>query len=120
MGSNTVRNYLSITLIILALSSAFFFFNSTSKLEKENAELKIKVARLNERADLYVKAYYNILSKDSVLKRSYDSLLSEKQKIKKEYVYKIKEVDRYSVSDMQRYFDERTGKGGDTRQRSER
>lgn len=120
MGSNTVRNYLSITLIILALASAFFFFNSTSKLEKENAELKIKVVRLNERADLYVKAYYNVLSKDSVLKRSYDSLLSEKQKIKREYVYKIKEVDRYSVSDMQRYFDERTGKSGDTRQRSER
>lgn len=120
MGLNIEKNYLIITLSISALISIALLLNSTNKLEKENSELKIKVARLNERADLYVKAYYNILSKDSVLKRSYDSLASEKQKIKKEYVYKIKEVDRYSVSDMQRYFDERTKKGGDTRQRSER
>jgi hypothetical protein len=102
------------------LISIAFLLNSTNKLEQENLKLKIKVIRLNERADLYVKAYYNILSKDSVLNRRYDSLLSEKQKIKKEYVYKIKQVDRYSISDMQRYFDERTGKGSDTRQHAER
>ena len=100
--------------VILALS-CFFFFNSSKESEKNIEELENKVIRLNERADLYVKAYYQQIAKDSVLKLKYDSLLVERQKIKKEYVEKIKIVDRYTVSDMQRYFDERTGKGSGSR-----
>lgn len=108
------RIFWIITSVILALS-CFFFFNSSKESEKNIEELENKVIRLNERADLYVKAYYQQIAKDSVLKLKYDSLLVERQKIKKEYVEKIKIVDRYTVSDMQRYFDERTGKGSGPR-----
>lgn len=118
MASIIGRNYLIVISVILVLFSLFFLTNKTITLKKNNEKLKDSVIRLNERADLYVKAYYDILKRDSVLNQRYDSLKKERQKIKTKYVERIKVIDKYSVSDMQRYFDERTAKGSDTRQHS--
>lgn len=116
MALNTAKNFLIGISVILVLLSLFFIFNRTEGLKEDNDRLHDSIIRLNERADLYVKAYYDILKKDSVLNQRYDSLNKERQKIKTRYVERIKVIDRYSVSDMQRYFDERTAKGSDTRQ----
>lgn len=116
MALKTAKNFLIGISVILVLLSLFFISNRTEGLREDNDRLHDSIIRLNERADLYVRAYYDILRKDSVLNQRYDSLNKERQKIKTKYVERIKVIDRYSVSDMQRYFDERTAKGGDTRQ----
>ena len=100
------NNTLLIAVAIAVFLITFFFINNTSKLNEKVEEAQSK-AKEHERTSKFYKDIYDMqMEKDAALQASYDSLILEKQKIK--YYDKIKLVDRYSVSDMQQYFDERT------------
>ena len=97
---------LIIALIIALAIVTFFLINTTDILNKKIQAAESK-AKEHERTSKFYQDIYDMqLAKDQDLQASYDSLLLEKQKIK--YYDKIKLVNRYSVSDMQSYFNERT------------
>jgi hypothetical protein len=85
--------------IIILLVVIWFQFNKTEKLELKAKEHEIK-------AKHYYKLYEVQMQLEKEMEASYDSLLQIKNKIN--YHEKIKVVNKYSVSDMQRYFNERT------------
>lgn len=60
------------------------------------------------KAKFYKGIYDDLMEKDNALEVKYDSLVLEKDKIKIQYHEKIKLVNKYTVSNMQHYFDERT------------
>jgi hypothetical protein len=112
-------NYKEFSLICLSIVCILLTILSTSKLnsiEEENTALKDSSIVYKSRAQLYIKMYDELKKKDGVLVKTKDSLIKIKQKSKIKYVEKIKIISKYSVSDMQRYFDERTGKSSNTGQ----
>lgn len=86
----------------------YFLFNRTKYLEKNVQESLDKAKEHEIKAKFYKGIYDKLLEEDNVLEVKYDSLIIEKDKIKILYNEKIKLVDKYSVSDMQQYFNERT------------
>lgn len=112
------KDLLLIVLTACLIIAVFFGVNKTTSLEKENEALKDSAIASKVKAEMYLKMYYNLKEKDGVLVKTKDSLLKQKQITKTKYVEKIKLISKYSVSDMQCYFNERTGKSCDTGQRS--
>lgn len=86
----------------------FFLFNRTKSLEKNVQESLDKAKEHEIKANFYKGIYDKLLEEDNALEVKYDSLVIEKDKVKILYNEKIKLVDKYSVSDMQQYFNERT------------
>jgi hypothetical protein len=103
---NLKRNWSGIVIMILIIV-IFFLINNTSSLEKKVIDAQIEAKEHETKAKFYLNIYKSSIEKDNALKVKYDSLLIEKQTIKKQYYEKIKLVDKYSVYDMQSYFDER-------------
>lgn len=93
----------------------FFLINNTLRLEQENRELESKAVFYELKAKEKLNEYNTLKQKDSALELSYDSLINIKSKIKIKYNERIKIVDRYTISDMQQFFDQRTGEGCDPR-----
>lgn len=89
----------------------FFLINNTLRLEQENRELESKAVFYELKAKEKLNEYNTLKQKDSALELSYDSLINIKSKIKIKYNERIKIVDRYTISDMQQFFDQRTGEG---------
>jgi hypothetical protein len=112
------KDLLIISLTVCFIISVFFGVNKTTSLEVENKRLKDSASVSKTRAEMYLRMYENLKQRDGVLIKRKDSLLKQKAIIKTKYVEKIKLVSKYSVSDMQCYFNERTGKSCDTRQHS--
>jgi predicted RND superfamily exporter protein len=112
------KKYIAVVIVVVLVIALFFNLNKTRHLENENKVLKDSALFYNAQAKTYIKMYENLKEKDGVLVKTKDSLIRQKSKIKKVYVQKIKLVSKYSVSDMQCYFDERTGKGCNTGQHS--
>jgi hypothetical protein len=95
-------------LLIGLLVIIYFQFNKTTRLE---AQVEEQIKRANEhrvKANFYKNIYNELMEQDNELSIKYDSLVIEKNKIKIIHNEKIKLVDKYTVSDMQYYFDERT------------
>lgn len=114
-------NYKNIVIALLAVFVGcllFFKSNNQEKLEVENQTLRDSSLVYKAKAKMYIDMYENLKREDSLLVLKKDSLLVEKQKTQIKYVEKIKLVSKYSVSDMQCYFNERTGKSCGTGQRS--
>jgi hypothetical protein len=112
------KDLLIISLTVCFIIAVFFGVNKTTFLEVENKRLKDSASVSKTKAEMYLRMYENLKQKDGVLIKRKDSLLKQKAIIKTKYVEKIKLVSKYSVSDMQCYFNERTGKSCDTRQYS--
>jgi hypothetical protein len=90
----------------------------TASLEIKNDKLLIEAEKHDLRAKYLVSQYDTLKKQDSVLKLKYDSIESTRTIIKIRYNEKIKVINKYSVSDMQHYFDERTKEGSNTGQYS--
>lgn len=112
------KDLLLIALTVCLIIAVFFGVNKTTSLEKQNKILQDSATISRTRAEMYLRMYNNLKEKDGVLVRTKNSLLKQKSITKIKYVEKIKLVSKYSVSDMQCYFNERTGKSCDTGQRS--
>lgn len=97
-------SYIIIAILIIII---FFLLNNTSSLDEKVTDAKIEAKEHEVKAQFYLNLYKQGILKDDSLKIKYDSLLIEKQTIKKQYYEKIKLVDKYSIYDMQSYFDER-------------
>lgn len=105
-----------IFICVLGIGLALYF-NDTSSLKKKIIT-ESQSAKVNEALAKEYKNQYDLLKgQDNPLQSKYDSLKLELQKsqktiIKLKTIYneKIKIVNKYSVSDMQSYFDNRTGK----------
>ena len=95
-------------LISILLIVIYFLFNRIGLLDEKIKDASLKAKEHETKAILYKEIYDDLMQKDSVLEVKYDSLFVEKNKIKIQYNEKIKLVNKYSVSDMQHYFDERT------------
>ena len=108
MQINLHRINWSYIIIAILCVVIFFLFNSTTKLEGKLTESETKAKEHEIKAQFYLDIYHMQLDKDTVLLAKYDSLLLEKNKTKILYNEKIKIINRYSVSDMQLYFNERT------------
>jgi len=103
-----VKRFWKWLVIIGLLIIVFFLLNKTSNLESKS-EKHLQEAREHEiKAKFYKSLYDNLVEEESALEVKYDSLVLEKDKIKIQYHEKFKIINLYSVSDMQRYFDERT------------
>jgi len=97
------------------------YFNRTEGLEKKVVELTNE-AKVNEALAKEYRHQYDLLkAEDNPLQSKYDSIKLELQKsqktiIKLKTIYneKLKIVNQYSISDMQSYFDQRTGKSSDS------
>lgn len=101
--------------IIIAVLFILLLTRSAS-LELKNDLLLKEANRHDLRAKYFISQYDTLKKQDSVLKIKYDSLSNTRTIIKTQYNEKIKVINKYSVSDMQQYFDERTEEGSDTRQ----
>ena len=102
------KRYWKYALIVALIIVICFLFNRTKSLEK-SVEQSLNKAKEHEiKANFYKNIYHKLLEEDIALEVKYDSLLIEKNKVKILYNEKIKLVDKYSVSDMQQYFNERT------------
>ena len=86
----------------------YFLFNRTESLEKKVEDASSKAKEHEIKAKFYKGLYDKLIEEDNDLEVKYDSLVIQKDKIKIKYNEKIKLVNKYSVSDMQHYFDERT------------
>lgn len=101
----------------ILLFFASLYFNRTEKLQREVIELTNE-AKVHEALAKEYRHQYDLLkAEDNPLQSKYDSIKLELQKsqktiIKLKTIYneKLKIVNQYSISDMQSYFDERTGK----------
>jgi hypothetical protein len=88
----------------------YFLFNRTSNLEKQVEDASSKAMEHEIKAKFYKGLSDNLIEEESALEVKYDSLVLEKDKIKIQYHEKFKIINLYTISDMQRYFDERTAK----------
>ena len=95
-------------LIGVFLVIIYFLINKTQSLDKKIEDTVLKAKEHEVKSKFYKEIYDNLIEKDSALQIKYDSLSLEKNRIKIKYNEKIKLVNKYSVSDMQHYFDERT------------
>jgi hypothetical protein len=100
--------------IVGLLIVIFFLFNRTKSLEKNVQESLDKAKEHEIKANFYKGIYDKLLEEDNALEVKYDSLVIEKDKVKILYNEKIKLVDKYSVSDWQRFYDERAIKGSES------
>jgi hypothetical protein len=100
---------------VVLLAIIFFLANSTYVLEEKNKQLESEAVFYDLKAKEQISKYEVLKSKDSALQASYDSLKKTRSNIKIKYNERIKIINMYSVSDMQHFFDERTGKGCSTR-----
>jgi hypothetical protein len=105
---NFIEKYWKGFIIIVLLIFAFFLFNKTKSLESKIVNTLEKAKEHEIKANFYKDIYKKLLEEDIALEVKYDSLVIEKNKVKILYNEKIKLVDKYSVSDMQQYFNERT------------
>jgi hypothetical protein len=96
--------YWKYLVIVGLLIVIYFLFNRTQHLEIEVQKGIEKAKEHEKKAEFYFNIYELQMEKDIDLQFKYDSLVIEKNKIYE----KIKFVDRYTVSDMQSYFNERT------------
>ena len=103
-----IEKYWYYPTILILLIVVFFLFNKTSVLEASVQTSLDKAKESDLRAKFHIDVYNLQMEKDAELLARYDSLLLEKSKIKKVYYEKIKMVDKYSVADLQQFFDERT------------
>lgn len=103
-----VKRFWKAALIVSLLIVIYFLFNRTGALERQVEESNSKAKEHEIKAKFYKGIYDDLMEKDNVLEVKYDSLVLEKDKIKIKYHEKIKLVNKYTVSDMQYYFDERT------------
>jgi hypothetical protein len=105
------KNYTWLYILIIIVSgglNVYQFLNSGSSSEKK-ADKHQNQAEIHQDSSLiHFEQYKGRIVKDSVLEKSYDSLLNVKNQIKPQYYEKYKVVNTYSVSDMQSYFDDRT------------
>lgn len=100
---------------VIAAVLLFFLVNRTSYLEERNCDLLKKAKESDLRAKYYIGQYKYLKQKDSLLELKYDSLNNIRSTIKIKYNERIKIIDKYTVSDMQQFFNERTAEGGDIR-----
>jgi hypothetical protein len=100
--------------IIIAVLFILLLTRSAS-LELKNDSLLQEAEKHDLRAKYLLSQYDTLKKQDSVLKLKYDSISSIRTIIKTQYNEKIKVINKYSVSDMQQYFDERTKEGSNTR-----
>jgi hypothetical protein len=103
-----IKKYWRYAILIGLLVVIYFLFNRTKHLESSVNDLKIQAKDHEIKAKFYKSIYDKLMEKDNELQLKYDSLVTEREKIKIEYREKIKLIDKYTVSDMQQYFDERT------------
>lgn len=103
-----VKRFWKWIVIVGLLVVVFFLWNKTSTLELESKEHLEKAKEHEIKASFYKQQHDNLVKEESALEVKYDSLVLVKDKIKIKYHEKFKIIDKYSVSDMQRYFDERT------------
>lgn len=96
---------------VIAGIIVFLLINSSVFLYNKNKDLEEKANKLDLKAKEYISKYNDLKSKDSVLALRYDSLSRVRSNIKIKYNERIKIIDRYTVSDMQYFFNERTGEG---------
>jgi len=105
----------------ILLFFASLYFNRTESLQKKVVELTNE-AKVNEALAKEYRHQYDLLkAQDNPLQSKNDSLKLELQKsqktiIKLKTIYneKIKIINKYSVSDMQSYFDKRTRESGNS------
>lgn len=103
-----IRRFWKAALIASLLFIIHFLFNRTKSLEAK-VEKANSIAKEHEiKAKFYKDIYSDLMDKDNALEIKYDSLVLEKDKIKIKYHEKIKWVNKYTVSDMQQYFNDRT------------
>jgi len=116
------KQYIPYVIFICVLGIGIaLYFNDTSKLKKDIVT-ESQSAKVNEALAKEYRHQYDLLkAQDNPLQSKYDSLkleLSKSQKtiIKLKTIYneKLKIVNKYSVSDMQYYFDKRTGKSSNS------
>jgi hypothetical protein len=108
---NTKKYMPYIVIVVLFI----LLLTRSASLELKNEKLLNEAKSNDIKAQYYISKYNALKSKDSVLEIRYDSLDSIKSTVKIKYNERIKIIDKYSVSDMQRYFDERTKEGSNTR-----
>lgn len=104
MGKDTWK-WILISILLVVI---YFLFNRTISLDKKIEEASLKAKEHETKAMFYKQISDDLIEKDKILEMKYDSLFLEKNRIKIIYNEKIKLVNKYSVSDMQHYFDERT------------
>jgi uncharacterized protein HemX len=106
-------------LVIIALGiSLYFKCNDVSKLEFENKNLQTEVKYKQQLGQFYLDKVNELEPRIRENENQIDSLnavISIKEQsiseLKNQYDEKIKQLNRYTVSAMQRYFDERYGTG---------
>jgi len=101
-----------VLIFVLVGIVVFFLLNRTESSKRSSDKHLESATKHSDSAKVNLERYNGRKVKDSALERKYDSLVSEKQKIKIETNEKIRLVNQYSVSDMQYYFDERTKESG--------
>lgn len=109
---------LYIIIAILVIGLGYLLINGTKGLSNSAQKHLENAQKHGDSAKAYIEHYNGRIVKDSALERRYDDLQKIKQTIKIQTDEKIKLVNKYSVSDMQQYFDYRTGKtakGGNPR-----
>jgi hypothetical protein len=108
---NTKKYIPYIVIVVLFI----LLLTRSASLELKN-ELLLKEAEKHDlRAKYFLSQYDTLKKQDSVLKLKYDSVERVRTVIKTQYNERIKVINKYSVSDMQQYFDERTKEGSNTR-----
>lgn len=95
-------------IIVLGGLNVYQFLNSGKSSEKKADAHQNQAAIHADSAKVHFERYKGYEVKDSALAKSYDSLVIQLNQLKKQSNEKYKVIDRYGVSDMQYYFDERT------------
>ena len=95
-------------IIVLGGLNVFQFLNNGKSSEKKADAHQIQAEIHNDNAKVHFERYKGREVKDSALEKSYDSLVIRLNQLKNQTDEKYKVIDRYGVSDMQSYFDERT------------
>ena len=113
-AKNFILKYWQGILITILLIVIYFLFNRTQSLEYKVQQSIDKAKEHEIKANFYKGIYDKLLEKDIALETKYDSLVIEKDKVKIKYNEKIKLVNKYSVSDWQRFYDERATKGSES------
>lgn len=101
--------YIAIAVLFILL------LTRSASLERNNNTLLREAEKHDLRAKFLISQYDTLKKQDSVLKLKYDSVERVRTIIKTQYNERIKVINKYSVSDMQQYFDERTKEGSNTR-----
>lgn len=109
------RKYVPYIIIVVLF---ILLLTRSASIELKNDSLLREAEKHDLRAKYLLSQYDTLKKQDSVLKLKYDSIERVRTVIKTQYNERIKVINKYSVSDMQQYFDERTKEGSNTRQYS--